>query len=99
MRAVTADAQAGLTWSRVLVMVVGWMFGGVGCHVMSKGVELSYDLDYVILFWLWILPAFCRNIHVPLILSAFCGNIHIPWILTAFHGCICILWILSAFCG
>ena len=46
-------------------MVVGWMFSGVGCHATSKGAELSYDLDYVILFWLWILSKFCGNIHVP----------------------------------
>ena len=36
-------------------MVVGWMFGDVRCHAMSKGAELSCELDYVILFWSWIL--------------------------------------------
>ena len=48
-------ARAGLTWSGVHVMVMGWMFGGVGCHVTSKGAELSCELDYTILFWSWIL--------------------------------------------
>ena len=29
-------------------MVVGWMFGGVGCHATSKGVNLSYKLGYLL---------------------------------------------------
>ena len=41
-------ARAGLTWSVVQVVVVGWMFGGVGFHVTSKGMELSCELDYTI---------------------------------------------------
>ena len=94
--AFTSVARAGLTWLVVIVGVVGWMFGGVGCHATSKGTELSYDLDYIILFWLWILSAFRGNIHVLWILSAFRGNIHVPWILSAFHGYIRISWILSA---
>ena len=49
--AVTAAALAGLTWSGVLVVVVGCVFGGVGCHAMIKGAELSCELDYVISFW------------------------------------------------
>ena len=77
-------------------MVVGCMFSGFGCHAKSKCAKLSYELYYVILFWLWILSAFCGNIHVPWILSAFCGNIHIQWILSAFLGYIHILWVLSA---
>ena len=36
-------------------MVVGWMFGYAGCHENSKVMELSYELDYAILFWSWIL--------------------------------------------
>ena len=53
---------------------------------MSKVAELSYDLDYGILFWSWILSTFHRNIHVLWILSAFCGNIHALWILSEFCG-------------
>ena len=55
-------------------MVVEWMFGSVGCLAMSKDVELSYDLDYVILFWSWVL-------------SPFCGNIHVPWVLLEIGTC------------
>ena len=36
-------------------MVAGWMFGDVGCYEKSKGAELSFELDYVIKFWSWIL--------------------------------------------
>ena len=43
--------RAVLTWSRVNVVVVGWMFGGVGCNAASKGVGLSCELDYTISFW------------------------------------------------
>ena len=28
-------------------MVVGWIFGGAGCHAMSKGLDLSYKLGYL----------------------------------------------------
>ena len=31
------------------------MFCGVGCHETIKGAELSYELDFSILFWSWIL--------------------------------------------
>ena len=41
-------ARSGLTWSEVHVVVVGWMFGGVGCHATSKGAELNCELDYAI---------------------------------------------------
>ena len=41
-------ARAGLTWSRLHVVVVGWMFGGVGFHATSKGAELSCDIDCTI---------------------------------------------------
>ena len=32
----------------VLAKVLEWIFGGAGCHVTSKGVELSYKLGYLI---------------------------------------------------
>ena len=41
-------ARAGLTWSGVNVVVMGWIFGGVGCHVTSKGAELSCEQYYTI---------------------------------------------------
>ena len=44
-------ARAGLAWPGVHVVVVGWMFGGVGCHATSKSAELSCDLDDIISFW------------------------------------------------
>ena len=28
-------ARASLTWLRLHVVVVGWMFGGVGCHALK----------------------------------------------------------------
>ena len=37
--------RAGFTLSGVHVVVVGWMFGGVGCHATSKYAELSCELD------------------------------------------------------
>ena len=84
--AATNAARAGLTWSGVQVMVVGWMVGGVGYDATSKGAELFYDLDCDILFWLWILSVFRENIHVLWILSAFCGYIHVLWIFSVFRG-------------
>ena len=42
--AAISDNRTRYTWSGVLVGVMGWMFGGVGCHEMSKCVELSYKL-------------------------------------------------------
>ena len=36
-------------------MVLGWMFGGIGCRATSKGAYLSCELDYAISFWSWIL--------------------------------------------
>ena len=53
--AVTDATWSGLTWLVVQVMVVGWMFGNVGCHTTSKGAELSCELDYAISFWPWML--------------------------------------------
>ena len=50
VRAVTDAARAGLTWAGVLGVVVGRMFGSVGCHATSKVAELSCELDYVISF-------------------------------------------------
>ena len=44
----TTAARSGLTWSGVLVVVVGWMFGGVEYHETSKGTELSFKLCYLI---------------------------------------------------
>ena len=41
-------ALAGLIWKGLHALVVGWMFGGVGCHTTSKGVELSCEIDYTI---------------------------------------------------
>ena len=38
-------ARAGFTWSVVHVVIVGWMFGGVGYHATSKGEDLSCELD------------------------------------------------------
>ena len=43
--------RAGLTWSGVHVVVVGWMFSVVGCHATSKGAELSCDMYYTISLW------------------------------------------------
>ena len=53
--AVTSAALAGLTYLGPLAVVVGWMFGSIGCHAKSKGAELSCELDYIISFWSWIL--------------------------------------------
>ena len=75
-------------------MVVGWVFGGVWFHAKIKGVELSYDLDYVILSWSWILSAFSGCIRISWILSAF-----FSWIYPRSVDIIRISWILSAFCG
>ena len=53
-------------------------------YATSKGAELSYDLDYVILFWLWIL-------------STFFGCIRIFWIYPRSVDMIRILWIYLNF--
>ena len=55
-------------------MVVGWVFGGVGCHARSKGTKLSYKLAYLIAAALFH-PV--HPIHPDII--------RIPWILM-FHG-------------
>ena len=90
-------------------MVVGWMFGGVGCHATSKGAKLSCELDYPISFWSWILSCkyphfveistFCGYYPHFVVISVYRGNIHVLLILSAFHGNIHVPWILSAFCG
>ena len=80
---VTDYAWVGLKWSGVHVIVVGWMFGGIGCHATSKGAELSCELDYAISFWLcilsWEYPNFVEVSTFPryyphsVDLSVFCG--------------------------
>ena len=87
--ATTAAAWAGLTWSGVHVMAVGWILGGVGCHITSKGAELICDIDYVISFWSWILlwkyPYFVEistfHGYYPhfMYISVFCGDFRISW--------------------
>ena len=76
MTAVTAAAWAGLIWSGVHVLVVGCIFGGVGCHTTSKGVELSCELYYVISFWSWI---FSWKYPYWMEISTFRGFIRILW--------------------
>ena len=51
----TAAARSGLTCLVLHIVVVGWTFGCVGYHATIKGVELSFELDYVISFWSGIL--------------------------------------------
>ena len=81
--AVTAADRAGLTWSGVHAVVVGHMFGGVGCHAASKGEELSCDIDYAISFWSWILswtyPRSMDIIRISFIHPYFVEIIHISW--------------------
>ena len=65
-------------------MVVGWMFDGVGFHATSKGAELSFELDYSITFWSWILSWKCphfveismfRGYYLHFVeISVFCGD-------------------------
>ena len=38
-------ARLVLKWSGVHIVVVGWMFDGVGLHATGKGAELSCELD------------------------------------------------------
>ena len=42
---VAAAARSGLTWLVLQVVVVGWMFGVVGCHATVKGSKLSCEID------------------------------------------------------
>ena len=81
--AVTADAWAGLTRAVVHVVVMGWMFGGVGWHATSKGALLSCELDYSISFWLgmlsWKYPYFVE--------------------ISTFHGYYLHFMNISVFCG
>ena len=82
--AITAAAQSGLTWSGALAVVVGWIFGGIGCHAPSKGAELSCELDYDISFWSWMLSWKCPHFveisrlcgYYPnfVYISVFCGD-------------------------
>ena len=37
--AVAAAARSGLIWLGVHGVVVGWLFGSVGCHATIKGAE------------------------------------------------------------
>ena len=54
-------ARAILTRLGVHVVVGGLMFGGIGCHAMSKGEELSCEIYYHILFLSLILA--CKYPH------------------------------------
>ena len=84
-------------------MVVGWMFGGVGCHVANKGAELSCELDYVISFWSWILlwkhPRSVDIIRILCIYPYFVDIIRILWKYPRSVDIIRISWILSVFRG
>ena len=44
MAAITSASRAGLAWSGVHVVVVGWIFGGVRCSAIVKFAELSCEL-------------------------------------------------------
>ena len=100
--AVTAASQLGLTWSLVLVVVVGWVSRGVGCHAMSKVVELSCDIDCVISLWswilLWIYPHFVEISTFRGYYPHFCvypyfvDIIRISWKYPCYVDIICILW-------
>ena len=93
---VTAAARAGLTWLGAFVVVVGWMFGDVGCHTTSKGVKVSCELDYIISFWLWILswkyPHFVE-------ISTFRGYYPHFVEISTFHGYYPHFMYISVFCG
>ena len=86
----TAASKSGYTWLGVLVVVAGWMFGGVGCHATSKGAELSYKLGYLI----------HKSLFNPVcIVHTVCPDIIcISWIST-FHGHYPHFVDISAFCG
>ena len=77
-------------------MVVGLMFGGVGCHATSKGAELSYKIDYLIKVALF------RPIHPTCPICPVCSVcldiIHIFWIST-FRGNFPHSMDISIFCG
>ena len=101
--------RAGLTWSGLHVVVMGWIINGVGCHAMIKGAELSCELDYTISFWSWILswknpyfmeiPTFRGYYPHFVYISTFRGYYpHFVYI-SVFPGNIHVLWILSAFGG
>ena len=61
-------------------MVMGWIFGGVGYHATSKGVELSYNIGYFITEALFCPICTIRSIH-----PVHPDIIHILWI-SMFHG-------------
>ena len=86
------------TWYVVLIMVVGWMFGGFGCHAAIKGAELSFNLGYLIMAALFhpvhpgiihMVSTFRGNYPHFLDISVFCGySLHILDIvdISAFRG-------------
>ena len=92
--AITAATGAGLTWSGVLVVVVGWVFSGSGCHTTSKGAELSSELDYSISFWLWILSL--KYLHFMEV-STCRGYFRISWKYPSSVDIFRILWIYPYF--
>ena len=59
---------------------------------IQGGGSLSYDLDYVILFWSWILSAFCENIRISWKYPHPVDLICILWIYPYFMDIIRILW-------
>ena len=68
-------------------VVVGWIFGGVGCHATSKGEEFSYKIGYLIMAAL-----FCP-------IRPVCPDIiRISWIST-FRGHYPHFVDISVFCG
>ena len=82
--------------ARALVVVVGWMFCGVGFHARSKGVQSSYELDYATLFWLWILSWKYLNFME---LSTFRGYYPNFVDIFTFRGYYLHLVYISALCG
>ena len=94
MTTTSAAAQSGYTWPGVRAVVVGWMFGGAGCHVTSKGTELSYNLSFFYYGSISLSGLSCFPSYYPHFV-----DLHIPWILSAFFGYIHILWVLSTYCG
>ena len=112
MIAATSAAQAGYMWSGVIVVVVGWIFVGVGCHAMSKVEEFSYKLDYLIMAYLvcpihTICPVcpvcpVCPDIIRIYWISMFCG--HCPHfvdisVFSGYYLYIVDIVDISVFCG
>ena len=72
---VTDVSRAGYTCSGVHAVVVGWMFGGVGCHATSKGGEFSYKIGYLIMEALFFpIRPVCPDIIRILWISTFRGH-------------------------